>query len=159
LFNTSVLKLRNNLHPEFATFILTNPNTNTSITFNGLSTFADHNVSVYHPLIGVLPVTEGMTLPLNDVRLHTGLELIVGRVVTGLTAKGLNSFSIYPNPTVGKMQILGLEAGSEFTIHNAQGKTVMIDILSDQLTVNIEHLPPGIYWLCSGLQKAKIVKE
>jgi hypothetical protein len=139
--------------------VLTNANNNTSISFEGMSSFADHTVSVYHPLIGLLPITDGMTLPLNDVRLHTGLELIVGRMLTGLTAKGLNSFSLYPNPTVGRLQILGLEAGSAFSIQNAQGKIVMNDMLTDGLTVNIEHLPPGIYWLCAGLQKAKIVKE
>lgn len=57
-----------------------------------------------------------------------------------------NIISLYPNPTVGVLNLKGIEKGTEITIFNTNGKLVKTLIHSDDL-IDISDLPSGLYLL------------
>ncbi|PLX14251.1 MAG: hypothetical protein C0598_01765, partial [Marinilabiliales bacterium] len=63
---------------------------------------------------------------------------------------GLGKFVIYPNPVKSVLNIDSNEGElSEINIHDAKGRNVLSveNIEKKQYSVNIEHLPKGIYFI------------
>ena len=68
--------------------------------------------------------------------------------------------SIYPNPSNGNLEIIGLQANPQpYQIMNSMGQIILQGEIGQQTnTINISHLAANIYFLQIGFQTLKIVK-
>lgn len=77
---------------------------------------------------------------------------------------GHNSSSLYvfPNPTASRINFVlpHAVATREFSIHDAFGRSVISGrSATDRTSIEISHLDPGSYVLCSGTSCARFIKE
>ena len=72
---------------------------------------------------------------------------IIYYTVTGIVPNDKNSFSIYPNPSTGIIEIRGLDQSLNcyLRLHDMLGKMVLE--IKDTLSLNLHDLPNGIYVL------------
>ena len=67
---------------------------------------------------------------------------------------------VYPNPTAGKLHISISDMRlSDIKIYDIFGKLQMSEIGQSEITIDISHLPSGMYFLKTGEQTVKVVKE
>ncbi len=89
-----------------------------------------------------------------------GVTLEVIDCTVGIDENASEQFSIYPNPADNYLQIRNGKIGGEFIIHDAIGKVFMKDkISSAQMTLNIESLSSGLYFIKSDSQTRILIKE
>lgn len=70
-----------------------------------------------------------------------------------------SGISVYPNPAYDKINIKGLLPGSEFYITDLRGKTIMTKESENIITtVDLSHLPKGMYFLITPKGSKKICK-
>lgn len=86
------------------------------------------------------------------------------RKITSLQELASEKISIHPNPSAGKFQLSGSSnIHSDVVIFDANGKQVHKEKLNTSKTINISHLPKGIYFLeldvDGELLRKKIVKQ
>ena len=93
----------------------------------------------------------------EDVKLVANFEGGVGMV-----DKELSAVKIYPNPTTGELKI----TNEEFEIRNIEifditGRKLLshISTMSPETTVNISHLPAGVYFVKISTKVGEIVKK
>ncbi|PCJ65280.1 MAG: hypothetical protein COA58_10505 [Bacteroidetes bacterium] len=77
---------------------------------------------------------------------------------------GKGTISIYPNPTKQWINIVGLDSGTDLKIADVYGKNVtgavvINEVSHQQVSVNLEALPPGIYVVQLPSGSKKIVKQ
>jgi hypothetical protein len=100
---------------------------------------------------------QSMTRPINgDIDLGA-FEI---EMVSQLHENQLSSLKVYPNPTLGKVNIDGLEI-SEIKLFDINGR--LINVYQSTSSIDISSLPKGIYTLelmaNTNLVTAKIIKE
>ncbi|GHT15108.1 hypothetical protein AGMMS4956_14360 [Bacteroidia bacterium] len=79
---------------------------------------------------------------------------------TSVATQGIASLQIYPNPTTnGELRIESgeLNAGDRVEIYNVNG--TLVGAYRIRPTINIAHLPAGIYIVKVGNRAAKVVKQ
>ena len=72
------------------------------------------------------------------------------------------TISVYPNPTTGELKIdNGQFTIENFKIFNVMGQIVMqgTDVINGICTINVSHLPSGMYYLKMENKTVKFVKE
>ncbi|GHU93619.1 hypothetical protein FACS1894156_0720 [Bacteroidia bacterium] len=79
--------------------------------------------------------------------------------LTGITTDNAAHLVVYPNPTNGQLTMDNeqLNAGDKVEIYNVNG--VLVGAYSIRPTINIAHLPAGIYIVRVGNKAAKVVKQ
>ncbi|MES2386840.1 MAG: T9SS type A sorting domain-containing protein [Bacteroidota bacterium] len=96
-------------------------------------------------------------------RFDNRLELVRSNAVTGTANAAPRLLSMYPNPTTGTIQLSLPGATADIALHNAAGKNVLTTEISNHATLDITHLPSGVYWLrCTSLGTTsvhKVVKQ
>jgi len=109
------------------------------------------NLSGFPNLTGLEP-TFNQSLPQSDgLFTENGLSAITG--FETVTSTGNECFgtaiSIYPNPTSGLINIIGLDADTKITITDAKGQVVMqVDSQSDRLqSLDLGGNKPGVYFI------------
>ncbi|MCI5058641.1 MAG: LamG domain-containing protein [Flavobacteriales bacterium] len=82
--------------------------------------------------------------------------------VISVGAVDINSNSglqVYPNPTSGKINI-AFQKGRQLTLLDQMGREVMrVQMTSDYMTIDLEHLSTGLYFLTSRSDRIKIMLE
>jgi hypothetical protein len=59
-----------------------------------------------------------------------------------------NNFSIFPNPAIDKLTVIGCYGGEKINIHNTIGKIVFENLITDsKAEINVTGLSPGIYFI------------
>jgi hypothetical protein len=69
---------------------------------------------------------------------------------------------IFPNPTTDQFTVRGLQETTTITLHDAAGHVVLTKTVDNNETVNVKHLPKGIYLVTVGLSPnmtAKLIKK
>jgi Secretion system C-terminal sorting domain len=89
-----------------------------------------------------------------------GVNLEVIDCTVDIDENAAKQFSIYPNPAENYLQLSNAKTGDEFIIHDAIGKVFMNDkITSAQMTLNIESLSSGLYFIKCDSQTRIFIKE
>jgi uncharacterized repeat protein (TIGR02543 family) len=81
---------------------------------------------------------------------------------TAVASQGIAALQIYPNPVSDQITVTGDQwnAGDKVEIYNVNGTLVETRrAASLQTTINIAHLPAGVYIVKVGNKAAKIVKQ
>ncbi|WP_117881618.1 T9SS type A sorting domain-containing protein [Aureibaculum luteum] len=104
------------------------------------------------PQIKYMNVTNGSVIALDKDACNTA----------GISDFGLGSISVFPNPSVHKIQIKGLQGLGEVLVYSIDGKVIINEALeNDQLDVS--QLASGMYYLRisteNGSVSKKMVKE
>jgi len=91
------------------------------------------------------------------------------RISTAITSVEETAFIVYPNPTTGQFTISGVETQciaslpQTVEIYDYAGRFVGVEYFrpaqNNELTINISHLPTGIYFLQINGARVKIVKQ
>ena len=98
----------------------------------------------------------------NDVK-----NLSISIVTTGIAETEMSNIKVYPNPTKGEIRIQNykLQEG-DYTIFNVAGQAVGLGFKPDhqpnrnsETTIDISHLPAGIYYLKINNDVVKIIKN
>lgn len=137
---------------------------NTTIFANG-DAFKIINGTVNGTPSEIFPATPGEGLDW-DLSEFTSAGILKVKVATGVNVLEMNT-SIYPNPikNILKIQLAEQSANVQITINNLLGKTVYSNKYSNrnQISVNLDHLPSGIYTLHLNSENKsftkKIIKE
>jgi len=86
--------------------------------------------------------------------------------ITGVNiveTQGIASLKIFPNPTKGELRVTSYELQvTGIEIFDVMGKKLLtspLSLTSPETTLNIAHLPSGIYFLKIGNKTAKIIKN
>ena len=84
---------------------------------------------------------------------------VIGSI--GIEESGLPvAIHIYPNPTNGGLQLDNLDVTQPVVICDLYGRTLATyQVDAHQLSIDISHLPNGIYMIRNGKQMAKIIKR
>ncbi len=84
--------------------------------------------------------------------------------ITVNAASGINNtsnqtVSIYPNPVLNEMQIIGIAEGQQIAIYDAQGRMVLQELFNGK-NIRTEFLPSGFYLLkCNEYMPVKLLKK
>ena len=70
---------------------------------------------------------------------------VVFTEVTGISNEVATTYILYPNPTNGKVIIEGSQQLVEITVYNSLGVAVHIQQLNPEETLDLGHLPDGVY--------------
>jgi len=71
-----------------------------------------------------------------------------------------NQFTIYPNPTFGKLNIdTRGNTVNHIELFNTQGKRVMNTSLNNLNQIDVSHLSPGIYFIKLDTDKNSIIHK
>jgi PKD repeat protein len=91
-----------------------------------------------------------------------GLSVITGfQEATGiLENNSAITVNIYPNPTAGKVNISGLQAGAKISINDLHGREVASLVAQAELSVfDISGLQPGVYFVKIDISGHRIIKK
>ncbi len=81
-------------------------------------------------------------------------------IPNSITKPQIKSVSIYPNPAQEIITIEGLEQGAVFQIYTTTGICIGTYVIRPiDNTINISHLPKGVYFVASNGKKAMFVKQ
>jgi hypothetical protein len=69
-----------------------------------------------------------------------------------------NTIQIYPVPASSTIQLSNLPGGAAYIIYNATGSKIKSGVLKEN-ALNIEHLPPGIYFIEANDCRGKFIKQ
>ena len=89
-------------------------------------------------------------------------DIQCGPIILGVEDITLSQIKIYPNPTAGQLTIDNGQLTIEnIEIFNLMGQRAMSfkSLPSLETTIDVSHLPPGIYFIKIGEKTAKFVKE
>ena len=80
---------------------------------------------------------------------------------TSVTDDFNNDITISPNPVQNELMIENYEIGinENFEIYNVLSEKVLTKSISENNTINVSHLTPGVYFIKIGDQMQKFVKE
>ncbi|MBR7068225.1 MAG: DUF4465 domain-containing protein, partial [Bacteroidales bacterium] len=116
----------------------------------------------------LLPKTYAYTVELSGYNTQTGeVNLVSDTLVkvilskpsapaTGLFDNVIESLSVYPNPTVGAVQV---EANGMVMVYNAAGQLLQRVPAQGKVLIDLSSYPAGFYFVVVGKAKATIVKQ
>ena len=116
----------------------------------------------------LLPKTYAYTVELSGYNTQTGeVNLVRDTLVkvilskpsapaTGLFDNVIESLSVYPNPTVGAVQV---EANGMVMVYNAAGQLLQRVPAQGKVLIDLSSYPAGFYFVVVGKVKATIVKQ
>ena len=116
----------------------------------------------------LLPKTYAYTVELSGYNTQTGeVNLVRDTLVkvilskpsapaTGLFDNVIESLSVYPNPTVGAVQV---EANGTVLVYNAAGQLLQRVPSQGKVLIDLSSYPAGFYFVVVGKAKATIVKQ
>ncbi len=73
--------------------------------------------------------------------------IVAFKLITGIDENGKLSVSLYPNPVVNKLHILGIEVSADIDIINILGEKVMSINLDENSIIGTEALEKGVYFM------------
>ncbi|HPX34941.1 MAG TPA: T9SS type A sorting domain-containing protein [Bacteroidales bacterium] len=93
----------------------------------------------------------------NDLSAITGFETITGISDDTFTIR----ISIYPNPTSGVINVIGLDANAKINILDAKGQMLLTDsgIPSDLITIDLSSHQPGVYFIRIEINEQHIYRK
>jgi hypothetical protein len=112
-----------------------------------------------------------LEVPIGSVSIYKSANVwkafnIVGIEVGIVETDNEPSLQVYPNPTNGQLFINDIEtqgiASSDIQIYDIMGRHILIGqskIGQSKITLNVSHLPVGVYFLRIGNKTARFVKE
>ncbi|MDR1761424.1 MAG: T9SS type A sorting domain-containing protein [Bacteroidales bacterium] len=128
-------------------------NANIAVEGNNFQHWTSQDVTFADPF----DISTTFTMPAHNVMVTAEFETV------GIKTIAEERVTIYPNPARETITVEGLENGAIFQIYNATGRVVeMLPATSLQgglQTINISHLPQGIYCIVSCGKKALFVKQ
>lgn len=130
----SIIKTTIIVNNSFATYIDTTILTGDSIFLSG-----------HYQILSGIYVDTLISNSGCDSIIYTTVAL---ETISNITSSNLNHFNLYPNPTNGQITIsLNRKSNQESIIEfiNYLGEVVYEVKINKQLTINIKHLPKGIY--------------
>jgi len=94
----------------------------------------------------------------------TGTQLLLTAAATSIEQLGIRNSElvIYPNPTTGQLRITNYELrdGVNIEIFDTTGRSVGANLrIRPDGTINISHLPAGVYFLRVGNKSVRVVKN
>ena len=116
----------------------------------------------------LLPKTYAYTVELSGYNTQTGeVNLVRDTLVkvilskpsapaTGLFDNVIEHLSVYPNPTVGAVQV---EANGTVLVYNAAGQLLQRVPAQGKVLIDLSNYPAGFYFVVVGKAKATIVKQ
>ena len=113
----------------------------------------------------ILPVgfTWDISKPDHDVIFHSnGLSVAtsIKSGSTGMSSTQISNIKIFPNPTDGKVTILGLMPGAEIIIFDSHGRKILNDnAVAETMQLDLSWVQEGIYYIrINGKDKILIEK-
>ena len=109
----------------------------------------------------VFTIKEGAwwTIPVSSSRVTISSD-VVDVPSTGLISRSATTFDVYPNPASGTVRIKNAEPGSEISILNLAGQTVVsTEVNGFNMELNISELNAGIYFVRVSDSAQKLVIE
>ena len=79
-----------------------------------------------------------------------GISAISGiEFLNNLNGQSLSSVQLFPNPTRGKVKIVGIEEGTilKITVTNQTGQLVKTQTLDSDYQINLEDFTPGLHFI------------
>jgi hypothetical protein len=79
-----------------------------------------------------------------------GVSVVAGIKTSATSVSGMEKAVplVYPNPTTGIVNVVGITASSHITIHNSQGKEIPVQMtFTEQIVIDLSANPPGVYLL------------
>ncbi|MGI5913254.1 MAG: leucine-rich repeat protein [Bacteroidales bacterium] len=128
-----------------------------SVIANGTQVFSGDNVNVGTVLTIIATPNTGYminSLTVNGTAFESGkthevvanVEIaVVFTEVTSINNVVAPTYILYPNPTNGKVTIEGSQQPVEITVYNSLGVAVHIQQLNPEETLDLGHLPDGVY--------------
>ncbi len=88
-----------------------------------------------------------------------GLYLNYGDLMVGIDNLVTSNLKVYPNPTSDELHIRGIQATTNVSLFDLQGRTVAKTTLTEDGTLQITNLTAGTYVLQVGNETVKIIKQ
>jgi hypothetical protein len=96
---------------------------------------------------GTENIAEGDIIRATSGDLSKSLDYIVS-IGTSNPTVSQDQFSVYPNPSLGNITVLGIEAGNRISVYNTLGGLVLDKIaLQAKEEISLENQPKGIYFV------------
>ena len=105
------------------------------------------------PGAGEVPVTMS-----NDIWKRIN-RFVCAPVATGEAGAGALEVTLYPNPAISEVRVMVKNGDADFevSIWDAIGR--LVGVVKNQNTINVEHLPPGVYTVVVQIENARLVKK
>ena len=122
------------------------------------------------PLASIV-VTQAPTVPGEGTIVVTAQDEITQmdytvkfNLITGINENGLSQISIFPNPVLNKLHILGIEGKAQVEILNILGETVISEIVNNTNPIRVDQLKQGIYFAIvraknTNIQSLRFIKK
>jgi|GEM_PF-2347841 len=112
------------------------------------------------------PIEQYFGIMSGDMKIHSFYEDIIMKYITNnpyIQASYKASITPYPNPVRDAFSINNLPPGSSVEIYDMSGKLVKFHnssiLQNDNMPINVENLPAGVYIVKAGELSCKIIKD